>query len=604
MHNPFITHILQQLEHTPKSKALFQAKCPCHDDYDQSLRIDYKNGQITLTCPVGCQTDDLCRRLGLTPNDLPGKDPEYPHNRLISFHDYRDEFDTLLYRVLKYESDTIKHYRPDGHCGFIYNLDGVRRVPYKLPNLIKQPLDQWCFIVETEREVDRLITMKLSATCNPGGPGHWHYSYNPYFMNRKVAILPRPHEPGRHHAQELSRQLSTFARKLRIINLNRIPEGGDVCDWIMNFKHGGAKETLLKKAKISLEDAPALETPINLINLDNVSSEPLQWLWPQRFPTGKISLIVGDTGLGKSFLTLNLAAHVSTGKKFPDEPDEQEQREPANVILLTNEDETHDTIRPRLDAMHANCLRITLIQSVKKSDNHRLFNFAKDMNILQNVVQNTQDVKLVIIDPLDAYLSPHMINHPQSLLDKFITPLKLLAATYQLAVICTTHYRCDHSHTLYRAIRNTWLLTKDHQTPQRRLLLPLKSNFSPQNNNALAFQINNNIIQWDPDQLNIIASDFIQNQQNKRHSTRTNEIKNWLLEILSDGPQWSKDIKIMAREEGFAWSTLNIARRAAGIISERYEYQGETFWRTPQQEDQKPKKGYIPPEYWTNELIR
>ena len=100
-----------------------------------------------------------------------------------------------------------------------------------------------------------------------------------------------------------------------------------------------------------------------LISLADVEPEQVEWLWPDRIPLGKLTTLAGDPGLGKSFLTLDIAARVSEGRSWPDET----ANERGSVILLSAEDDLADTIRPRLDAAEADVARILALEAIPDS---------------------------------------------------------------------------------------------------------------------------------------------------------------------------------------------------------------------------------------------
>jgi len=102
-----------------------------------------------------------------------------------------------------------------------------------------------------------------------------------------------------------------------------------------------------------------------LMNLNDVKPEKVEWLWQDRFPLGKISQIVGNPGLGKSFLSLCLAAHVTTGRPWPDAKDKRIEQGP--VLIMADEDDLADTVRVRLDAAKADSTRVFAIKGTKRT---------------------------------------------------------------------------------------------------------------------------------------------------------------------------------------------------------------------------------------------
>ena len=138
-----------------------------------------------------------------------------------------------------------------------------------------------------------------------------------------------------------------------------------------------------------------------LTRLSDVSSKPLEWLWLNYIPLGKVSMIDGDPGLGKSLLTLDIAARASTQRTMPD-GSASALTEAAGIVLLSLEDDPGDTIRPRLEAASADLERIVLLESVKEKDEERVPTLA-DIDVIKYSIKAV-NAKLVIIDPLMAHL--------------------------------------------------------------------------------------------------------------------------------------------------------------------------------------------------------
>jgi putative DNA primase/helicase len=223
--------------------------------------------------------------------------------------------------------------------------------------------------------------------------------------------------------------------------------------------------------------------------LANVQPEPLHWLWPGRIPLGKLTLIAGDPGLGKSFVTLDVAARVSSGTPWPDLPDEETAS--GSVILLSAEDDLADTIRPRLDAAGADAARVVALKGVLLPESAGVTHFSLAMDIpqLEEVILQVEDVRLVVIDPVTAYLG-RADGHKNAEIRGLLAPLAELASAHRVSVVCVTHlnkaagtkalYRAMGSLAFAAAARAVWLVTRDKDDPARRLMLPAKMNLAPE----------------------------------------------------------------------------------------------------------------------------
>ena len=173
-----------------------------------------------------------------TPNvDIKTNNPE-----IERAYDYRDADSRLVFQVVRRKGKRFAQRRPTGDGGWAWNLVGVERLPYRLPELLNSN-DHWVLIVEGEKDVDALRAIGLTSTCNPGGAGKWTDQFARYFVDRKVSIIPDNDDVGRQHAETVAANLQTRARCVRIVNLPDLPVKGDVSDWL---KAGGNRQTLLK----------------------------------------------------------------------------------------------------------------------------------------------------------------------------------------------------------------------------------------------------------------------------------------------------------------------------------------------------------------------
>ena len=143
------------------------------------------------------------------------------------------------------------------------------------------------------------------------------------------------------------------------------------------------------------QPAEVTETTPVVARLQDCQSTPIHWLWPARVPAGKLTLLVGDPGLGKSFVTLDIAARISRGQALPRVSNEQpaaERSMPGSIVLLSAEDDVSDTIRPRLIAAGADLSRIIALQAVNCPDpdtrrvRQESFSLASDLDVLERVI--------------------------------------------------------------------------------------------------------------------------------------------------------------------------------------------------------------------------
>lgn len=155
-----------------------------------------------------------------------------PRRRLAATYPYHDEQGTLLFEVVRRDPKGFSQRRPDGHGGWQWSLNGTRRVLYRLPELLAANLSRSVYIVEGEKDANRLASAGLTATTNPGGAGKWRSEYAEHLRGRPVVILPDNDEPGRRHAEQVARSLRGVATSIKIVELPDLPDRGDVYDWL------------------------------------------------------------------------------------------------------------------------------------------------------------------------------------------------------------------------------------------------------------------------------------------------------------------------------------------------------------------------------------
>jgi hypothetical protein len=199
----------------------FVARCPAHDDHDPSLNIEDKNGKPLVICRAGCPQGRVIAAL----RDLgawPSREPREPRGRFVCAYSYTDEAGKLLFQVVRKRNPKIfPQRRPDGKGGWIWSIDGVRKVLYRLPQLVEARTKQnghppRIFVVEGEKDADRLAAWGLTATTNPGGAGKWRAEYNAFLADFDIVILGDNDDPGRAHVARLAASLAPVAALIRI----------------------------------------------------------------------------------------------------------------------------------------------------------------------------------------------------------------------------------------------------------------------------------------------------------------------------------------------------------------------------------------------------
>lgn len=330
-------------------------------------------------------------------------------------------------------------------------------------------------------------------------------------------------------------------------------------------------------------------------NLSDVESLPIEWFWYNTIPAGMLTLVIGDPGLGKSFLSLFMAAKVSRGGYWPGMNGEPCNSAPEGlVILLTAEDDLPRVIKPRLDAMGTNADKIIAIEGVRAIDddgrhNDTSFCLQWDLPALQRVIANQKDVKHIIIDPVSAYLGRKVDSHRDADVRSILMPLVDLAELNNIAVVGIMHLNKNSSgKAVYRALgsvaftaaaRTVWLVSKDPDDPdsRRRLFTPAKHNVLIEPH-GLGFEIIDGQVVFENEPVDITADEALGQGSTVVAIEKDRAVK-WLREILPPGTSLAtNEVSRMAKELNISEATLRRAKKEAGVASYPLTFEGKHQW--------------------------
>ncbi len=250
-----VQEIVAALNGKPTGENSWLCHCPAHDDAKASLSITQNNGKILFKCHTGCSQKavlDALKARGLWPE--PAKQTK---SSIVATYDYTDEAGELLFQVVRLKPKDFRQRRPDDKGSWKWTLRGVRRVLYRLPELLKA---KQIFISEGEKDADKLVSEGLAATCNAGGAGKWLPKYSDTLRGKDCFILPDNDEPGRQHAQKVAESLRGKARSIKIVELPNLPEKNDVSDWLAaGHTKNELLELTLKVEPVNFEDMAGLD---------------------------------------------------------------------------------------------------------------------------------------------------------------------------------------------------------------------------------------------------------------------------------------------------------------------------------------------------------
>jgi hypothetical protein len=402
---------------------------------------------------------------------------------------------------------------------------------------------------------------------------------------KTISVIADSDLPGSHAASERARQIADALPEceVRFIDLFKDrDDGSDVKDFL---DEGHSVQELLE----IIDDAPIVAAELrtaslpqacvkngrklDLVRLSDVEPTRIEWLWQDRIPRGKVTLMVGDPGAGKSFASLAIAAAITQGYALPDD---SSKRTPSSVLLWNGEDGVEDTIRVRAGTLGVALDRLQVIRGTIDSDGRRAPFSLQDVAQLKTVIERTQEECLVIVDPVAALLGgvdAHRDNEVRATLQ----PLVELARDARVAVLCVLHLnKGEARRALYRVggsigfvgIARSVLLAGADPEDGRRAIAPLKANLSAPAR-PIEYSIDAEGRWWWGKVADDLSADYLLRAARRERAPSRNEAEEFLRMTLANGPQSTKTIESAAMAAGIGPSALARARKTAGVIADR-----------------------------------
>lgn len=234
-----IGEILNKLKGVKQlSHGEYQACCPAHEDKKPSLNLKQEGNTILIKCQAGCSTEAVCESLGYTIADLFIKSdvplpatPKEPQPKIVCTYDYQDEKGELLYQVVRYEPKSFRQRHKNGSGEWKWDMEGVRRVLYHLPDIMRLSAEDTIVLCEGEKDVDNLWAYGQYATTSPGGANNWKAEYANYLKGKRVVVIPDKDAAGYAYAKDAIHSLINKANEIKVIILPG-DNVKDVSDWL------------------------------------------------------------------------------------------------------------------------------------------------------------------------------------------------------------------------------------------------------------------------------------------------------------------------------------------------------------------------------------
>jgi len=461
------------------------------------------------------------------------------------------------------------------------------------------------YFVEGESCADALLRLGVLATTADGAQSDERADFSP-LARLRVTLWPDNDKPGREHMQRVAAKLTALGCTVETLDIDALdlPETGDVVDYLR--AHPGATAGDLAslrripsgRAAASCEAAP----PVDLIRGDTVTIEPIRWAWRGWLARGKLHIMAGAPGTGKTTLALAFAATITVGGRWPD----GSRAEPGDVLIWSGEDDPRDTMAPRLLAMGADLRRIHFVGAVREEgDGPRAFDPASDMPRLRAAVTQAGIVpRLLIVDPIVNAVAGD--SHKNGEVRRALAPVCDLAREVDCVALGISHFskggagrdpveRVTGS-LAFGALARVVMATAKRPDEQGggRILARAKSNIGP-DGGGFAYEVETLFLPDHPDvessrilwrePLEGTARELLADADNADDAgTERRDAGDWLREVLTEeGQQEARALRRLAEDAGFAWRTVQRAAKAAGaqIVRTGFGPKCRTVWRLP-----------------------
>lgn len=501
----------------------------------------------------------------------------------------------------------------DGSKGFVAGGNRGLTYAHPLDNYAGSTMANPVFIVEGASDVAAGLSIGLDVIGRPSANGGSKYLAE-LLKDRHVCIIAEndDNEAGAKGAASVAEKIVGSVSTLRIISPPA--KYKDLRQWYAAVDGADKTDVLLAAAEAeeyksaSKTNADERCSRPSLLRSCDIEPTTVRWLWPGRIPRGRMTLMVGRPGGGKSFATADFAARVSQGRDWPD----GSPCAAGSVLLCSAEDDPADTIVPRLIAHDADRSRVHLLTGVRYSredgtESERVFTLV-DIEPLRKALDQLSDCRLIVVDPIGSYLGGQADAHRDNEVRGVLAPLCKLAEEYDAALLVVAHTRksaaahADDTAMGSRAFTGLarsvlhLMADPDDETDQRRLLLPGKNNLA-ERPDGLAFNIGPGAfndedgqpracVRWHEGTVDITADDAVNREPiTETQSTERDEAAEWLKQALAAGARPAKDIIEEAQQvKTISKRTLDRAKKAIGIDAYRIKNPGPWWWRLPDHE--------------------
>jgi putative DNA primase/helicase len=498
------------------------------------------------------------------------------------------------------------------------------------------------YFVEGEKVAAYLSTVGIVATTCGGAQDHDKADLSP-LSGKAVYLWPDNDDAGRKHMEAVRSLLNGLGCTTHLINIDalELPLKGDAYDWL-KINHSGAiakdapmelrakakdavlnlacvvdadlSNSVIRKTPITETDTSSVvvaeiipkpnqlkvkpEIQINLVQGSSVKMRPVIWLIDQWLPMGKLTLLAGAGGTGKTTLALGIAAAITSGGMFPNG---QRYLGASNVLIWSSEDDPEDILTPRLAAMGANLDKVLILKNAKEDDKDRTFNPATDLESLKIALDKVGGVALILLDPVIGIVKGN--SDKATDVREGLDPLVGFAQDQQCAIIGISHFgkggqgkdpaeRVLGSQAFTALPRMVWATVVNKETGDR-VLVRAKTNLSARDGGFLYSieqtqyeGIDTSVVAWkgqiEGSSHQIISdAEAVESDDEDDHENNGSSrdfAKQFLTDLLNEKDVLNKELKAQAKDADIAWATVRRASKDLGVIKYNSVMLGGWVW--------------------------
>jgi len=507
-----------------------------------------------------------------------------------------------------------KAIRPIFHDGGQFRLGEPPAPPngkplYRLPELLVSDADNPVVVVEGEKCVEALRALGVTATTSGGATSANVADWKP-LIGKRVILWPDFDKPGASYAEEVADKLTSAGIVFDVVDVAKLglPPKGDCVEWLeMNPSARPGDVYVLPMVVAASDDASpasaAFEKDVGpravLERGSDVRPVAIDWLWPGWLAAGKLHLICGAPGTGKTTIALAMAATVTAGMSWPDGV----PCDSGSALIWSGEDDNADTLNPRLRVAGADMDKIFTVKAVEERGASFTFDPARDVDALRAALLELPDIRLIIIDPIVSAVSGD--SHKNSEVRRGLQPLVDLAMESHCVLLGVTHFtkstggrdpveRVTGSLAFgasARVVLVTAVGDQGGEVAAKRTLVRAKSNLGAIGD-GFEYDVEQSEVEGVPglfasriawgcavtgsarDLLN--EAEASPTERSGRHAAQ-----DWLKDFLSAGPRETNEVLTHALAAGFSEKVMRGVRERLGIKPFRTSFTGPWRWGLP-----------------------